>query len=75
VRRHPFSGIAICAISGNKEFRRYLSMARAELMEVQNDVIDLERQHLVTQECVTELKALADHALRITTLLRSSLKG
>ena len=28
---------------GNKEFRRYLSMARAELMEVQSDLIDLER--------------------------------
>ena len=58
---------------GNKEFRRYLSMARAELMEVQNDLIDLERQHLTTQESVTELKALADCALKITTRLRSSL--
>jgi four helix bundle protein len=59
---------------GNKEFRRYLSMARSELMEVQNDVIDIERQRLVSQECVAELKTLADCALRITTRLRSSLR-
>ncbi len=60
---------------GNKEFRRYLSMARSELMEVQNDLIDLERRHWVTQDCVAELKTLAESALKITTLLRSSLKG
>ena len=59
---------------GNKEFRRYLSMARAELMEVQSDLIDLENRHLVTQECVAELKALATSALKITTRLRSSLR-
>ena len=60
---------------GHKEFRRYLSMARAELMEVQSDLIDLERRHWVTPECITELKALADSALRITSLLRSSLRA
>ena len=59
---------------GRKEFRRYLSMARAELMEVQSDLIDLEGRHLVTEECITELKGLADRALKITTRLRSSLK-
>jgi four helix bundle protein len=59
---------------GNKEFRRYLSMARAELMEVQSDLIDLEGRHLVTTECVAELKALAASALKITTRLRSSLR-
>jgi four helix bundle protein len=58
---------------GHKEFRRYLSMARAELMEVQNDLNDLEARHLVTGECITDLKRLVDRALKITTLLRSSL--
>ena len=60
---------------GHTEFRRYLSMARAELMEVQNDLLDLETRRLVTPDCTEELKSLADSALRITTRLRSSLKS
>jgi four helix bundle protein len=59
---------------GNREFRRYLSKARAERMEVQNDIGDLAARHLVTNECITELQALAERALRVTTRLRSSLK-
>lgn len=70
--------VAVCAtapLQKDLDFRNQLRRAAcAELMEVQSDLIDLEGRHLVTEECVTELKTLADRALRITTRLRSSLK-
>jgi carbamoyl-phosphate synthase large subunit len=58
---------------GRREFRRYLSMARAELLEVQNDLIDLKCRRYVPDEHVEELRRLADHAARVTARLRSSI--
>ena len=58
---------------GRREFRRYLTMALAELMEVQNDLQDLGRRAWCPAEEVEALNDLADHALRVTSRLRSSL--
>jgi four helix bundle protein len=57
-----------------REFRRYLDMARGELMHVQNDLLDLSTRGWCPQEEVAALQDLADHALRVTSLLRSSLQ-
>jgi four helix bundle protein len=59
---------------GPREFRRYLTMARAELLEVQNDVLDLKSRRWVSDEEVEELRDLADHAARVTSKLRSSIR-
>jgi carbamoyl-phosphate synthase large subunit len=60
---------------GHKEFRRYLTMARAELLEVQNQLIDLRNCGWVAPGEVEQLRDLADHAARVTARLRSSLDG
>ena len=59
---------------GNREFRRYLTMARAELMEVKNDIGDLQVRGVVSDECISDLKALAERAIGVTTRLRSSIE-
>jgi hypothetical protein len=58
---------------GHKEFRRYLAMARAELLEVQNHLVDLKHRGWVAPAEVARLCDLADHAARVTARLRSSL--
>jgi four helix bundle protein len=58
---------------GHKEFRRYLTMARAELLEVQNHLIDLKTRGWIAPGEVEKLRDLADHAARVTARLRSSL--
>jgi carbamoyl-phosphate synthase large subunit len=58
---------------GHKEFRRYLTMARAELLEVQNHLIDLKKRGWIAPGEVEKLRDLADHAARVTARLRSSL--
>src|SRR5262249_27017887 len=60
---------------GRRELRRYLTMARAELIEVQNDLLDLETRAWFEQKEVDALKDLADHAIRVTTRFLSSLHG
>ena len=60
---------------GRRELRRYLTMARAELIEVQNDLIDLEKRSWFEQSEIDALKDLADHATRVTTRFLSSLDG
>jgi four helix bundle protein len=59
---------------GHKEFRRYLTMARAELLEVQNHLTDLRKGGWLQQVEVDALHDLADHAVRVTARLRSSLE-
>ena len=58
---------------GHKEFRRYLTMARAELLEVQNHLTDLRKRGWLQPVEVDALRDLADHAARVTARLRSSL--
>jgi four helix bundle protein len=58
---------------GRREFRRYLSMARAELLEVQNHLTDLKNRGWVPTSEMQSLRDLADHATRVTARLRSSL--
>jgi carbamoyl-phosphate synthase large subunit len=58
---------------GRREFRRYFTMARAELLEVQNDLTDLGQRRLVRAEDVSRLARLAEHAARVVARLRSSL--
>jgi carbamoyl-phosphate synthase large subunit len=57
---------------GHREFRRYLTMARGELLEVQNDLTDLRKRRLVACEEVDRLFNLATHAARVVARLRSS---
>ena len=57
----------------HRQFRHYLSMARAELLEVQNDLVDLKSRKWVPDEDVDSLHDLADHAARVTSKLRSSI--
>jgi four helix bundle protein len=59
---------------GNREFRRYLTMARGELLEVQNDLGDLRKRKWIPTEDVDRLRDLADHAARVTARLRSPLE-
>jgi four helix bundle protein len=56
-----------------REFRHYVNMARAELMEVLNDLTDLDQRGWCSREDVEALRDLADHAIRVTTRLHSSL--
>ena len=58
---------------GFKEFRRYLAMARGELLEVQNHLVDLEKRGWCTAAEIAALRDLTDHAVRVTALLRSSI--
>ena len=58
---------------GHREFRRYLSMARAELLEVQNDLLELRTRPGNLRDEIERLRQLADHAARVTALLRSSI--
>lgn len=58
---------------GFKEFRRYLTMARAELLEAQNHLIDLEKRDWCAPSEVAALRDLCDHAIRVISRLRSSL--
>ena len=58
---------------GRKEFRHYLTMARAELLEVQNHLTDLRQRPLMRAEDVNRLARLSDHAARVVARLRSSL--
>lgn len=58
---------------GAREFGRYLTMARAELLELQNDLEDLRRTRLVGEGAVKDLHARPDHAAPIVAKLRSSL--
>jgi carbamoyl-phosphate synthase large subunit len=60
---------------GHKEFRRYLTMARAELLEVQDRLTDLRNRGWLPGAEVDALRDLADHATRVTARLRSSLDG
>jgi carbamoyl-phosphate synthase large subunit len=57
---------------GFKEFRRYLTMARAELLEVHNHLMDLEQRGWCAAAEVAALRDLSDHAIRVTARLRSS---
>jgi four helix bundle protein len=59
---------------GPREFRRYLTMARAELLEVQNDLLDLKSRRWISDDEVERLRDLADHAARVTARLRSSIR-
>jgi four helix bundle protein len=58
---------------GHKELRRCLTMARAELLEVQNHLGDVKRRGWLAPSEVDMLRDLADHAARVTARLRSSL--
>ena len=59
---------------GRREFRRYLTMARAELFEVQDALTDLRQRRLIAREEVDRLFRLANHAARVVARLRSSLE-
>jgi four helix bundle protein len=59
---------------GLKEFRRYLTMARAELLEVQNHLLDLEKRGWSSPSEVAALRDLTDHTIRVTSRLPSSLE-
>ena len=59
---------------GDREFRRYLTTARAEVLEVQNSLTDLERRQLVSDEALNRLNRQATHAVRVMARLRSSLE-
>ena len=59
---------------GHREFRRYLTMARAELLEVQDALTDLRHRRLIAPGEVDRLFRLANHAARVVSLLRSSIE-
>ena len=60
---------------GRREFARCLTMARSELLEVQDKLLDLAARAWYPSRDVAALQDLADHALRVVTRLRSSLDG
>jgi four helix bundle protein len=58
----------------HRDFGRYLTMARAELLELQNHLDDLRARRIVAGGTVEELLRKSDLALRTVTRLRSSLR-
>jgi four helix bundle protein len=56
-----------------REFARYLTMARAEMLEVQNHLIDLKAREYVDAAIVDSVMKNAEHATKVIALLRSSL--
>ena len=50
-------------------------MARAELLEVLNHLTDLKKRQWIPAAEIEGLRDLADHAVRVTARLRSSLDG
>ncbi len=58
---------------GHREFARYLVMAKAEVMEVMNDLLALKRRRTVAPEVLREALELTDRTIRTIEKLRSSL--
>jgi len=58
---------------GHREFARYLVMAKAEVMEVKNDLLALQRRRTLAPEILREALELADRTIRTIEKLRSSL--
>jgi four helix bundle protein len=58
---------------GHREFARYLVMAKAEVMEVMNDLLALKRRRTLAPEALGEALELADRTIRTIEKLRSSL--
>jgi len=58
---------------GHREFARYLLMAKAEVMEVKNDLLALKRRRKLAPEVIGEALELADRTIRTIEKLRSSL--
>jgi four helix bundle protein len=59
----------------HREFKRYLRMARAEMLETKNHLGDLRARRYVADRIVDDLMDRADHAQRTIARLRSSLGG
>jgi four helix bundle protein len=57
----------------HRDFARYLTMARSEILEVQNHLGDLAARGLTDAATVAEIRHLSFRALVATTRLRSSL--
>ena len=58
---------------GHREFGRYLTMARAELLELQNHLDDVRARRIVASDAVEDLLRQSDRAIRTIARLRSSL--
>ena len=58
---------------GHREFKRYLVMAKAEVMEVKNALLALRRRRKVAPEVLSEQLELADRTIKTIEKLRSSL--
>ncbi len=58
---------------GHREFAWYLVMAKAEVMEVMNDLLALKRRRTVAPEVLRDALELADRTIRTIEKLRSSL--
>ena len=58
----------------HREFGRYLTMARAELLEVQNHLDDVRARKLAADNKISDLLKASDRAVRTVARLRSSLR-
>ena len=58
---------------GHREFKRYLVMAKAEVMEVKNALLALKRRQKVAPEILWEQLELAERTIKTIEKLRSSL--
>jgi hypothetical protein len=50
-------------------------MARAELLEVQNNLLELKKRRWISDQEVDAVHDLADHATRVIARLRSSIRS